>query len=46
MLARFPAADPGWAVRHVPRHGPEAEVVSPEEQRAGSLVRRLCRYNL
>jgi proteasome accessory factor C len=30
---RHPVADPGWLVRHVLYHGPDAEVVGPPEMR-------------
>jgi proteasome accessory factor C len=35
---RHPVADPGWLVRHVLYHGPDAEVVQPPEMR--DLVRQ------
>jgi len=35
---RHPVADPGWLVRHVLYHGPDAEVVDPPEMR--ELVRQ------
>jgi predicted DNA-binding transcriptional regulator YafY len=41
VSVRFPAPDPGWAVRHVLSHGPEAELVEPEEMR--ELVIRSAR---
>ena len=35
---RHPVADPGWLVRHVLYHGPDAEVVEPPEMR--DLIRQ------
>lgn len=33
VLVRYRVADPGWLVRHVLEHGPDAEVLAPEEMR-------------
>jgi predicted DNA-binding transcriptional regulator YafY len=33
LNVRHPVADPGWLVRHVLYHGPDAEVVHPPEIR-------------
>jgi proteasome accessory factor C len=40
VLVRYRVADPGWIVRHVLRHGADAEVVEPVEVR--ELVREVA----
>lgn len=40
VLVRYPLADADWIIAHVLRHGPDAEVVEPEEVRT-MVVRAL-----